>query len=101
TKNIGSALAQSGNMCKTGRSLKVPLIAGFLLLGGTFLHAQVLFDATKAEMAGNADWVVDADKHDLGVSTGDGSGQRGAGAESEPQRIPTPAITGITANTAE
>lgn len=40
--------------------------------------AQVLFDNTKAETAGNADWIIDTS-----------------------QPIPTPAITGITAGTAE
>ncbi|MEP7014476.1 MAG: hypothetical protein ABI925_03465 [Verrucomicrobiota bacterium] len=78
----------------------------FVYLGLLFLplalNGQVLFDATKAEMAGNADWVVDADVHDLRVSSsGDGSGVRGSGNESDPQRIPTPAIAGITANTSE
>ncbi|MFM2230507.1 MAG: hypothetical protein RL607_1765 [Bacteroidota bacterium] len=42
---------------------------------------KFLFDATKAETAGNADWVIDAD--------------------SSPQRIPTPAQSGITATTTE
>ena len=64
-------------------------------------HGQVLFDATKAEMAGNADWVIDADAHDLRVQNGDGSGVRGLSNESDPQRIPTPSITGITSTTSE
>lgn len=64
------------------------------------LPGQVLFDATKAEMAGNADWVIDADVHDLRVLSGDGSGVR-SGTDSDPQRIPTPAITGITSSTSE
>ncbi|MDQ6764511.1 MAG: DUF4350 domain-containing protein [Verrucomicrobiota bacterium] len=63
--------------------------------------SQVLFDATKAEMAGNADWIIDADAHDLRVGSTDGSGTRGAGNESDPQRIPTPSIAGITASTPE
>ncbi len=54
-------------------------------------------------MAGNADWVIDADAHDLSVSSAsDGSGKTtGGGTESNPQRIPTPAASGITATTAE
>ncbi len=65
-------------------------------------QAQVLFDATKAEMAGNADWVIDADAHDLGVSNAsDGSGVRGGGKESDPQRVPTPAVSGVTGATKE
>lgn len=42
---------------------------------------KILFDATKAETAGNADWVLDAD--------------------SSPQRFPTPAQSTITASTTE
>lgn len=42
---------------------------------------RFLFDATKAETAGNADWVLDAD--------------------SSPQRFPTPAQSNITATTSE
>jgi hypothetical protein len=60
-------------------------------------NAQVLFDATKAEMAGNADWVIDADLYNLGVSTAAmGSGLVGAGTEANPQRIPTPGYGSIT-----
>jgi hypothetical protein len=43
---------------------------------------KFLFDASHAETAGNADWVIDQDN-------------------STPQRIPTPSYTGITATTAE
>ena len=60
---------------------------------------KVLFDATKAEMAGNADWVVDADSHNVGNQGG--LMVVGAGSESNPQRFPTPAQSGITASTAE
>ena len=42
---------------------------------------KFLFDATKAETAGNADWVVDAD--------------------TSPQRFPTPAQSNVTATTTE
>src|ERR1700704_3757237 len=44
--------------------------------------ATFLFDASHAETAGNADWVIDEDN-------------------STPQRIPTPAQSGITASTPE
>ena len=43
---------------------------------------RFLFDATKAETAGNADWVIDEDG-------------------STPQKVPTPAQTGITSTTSE
>ena len=81
--------------------LALTLAAGCLLPaahGATFL-----FDATKAEMAGNADWVIDADAHNLKVSAAaDGSGTTGTGGnESNPQRFPTPDQTNIVASTSE
>ena len=65
--------------------------------------ASFLFDATKAEMAGNADWVIDADAHNLKVSAAsDGSGTPNTtGNESNPQRYPTPDQTNVVASTAE
>ncbi len=54
---------------------------------------KVLFDATKAEMAGNADWVIDADVHDISFDHGT---IHFNGNESDPQRYPTPSITDYT-----
>ena len=61
---------------------------------------KVLFDATKAQMAGNADWVIDADLNNVGTGTG-GAMVVGAGTDSNPQRFPTPPQSGITATTPE
>lgn len=61
---------------------------------------KILFDARKAQMAGNADWVLDADLYNIGTGTG-GIMQTGKGNEANPQRIPTPAQSGITATTSE
>jgi hypothetical protein len=61
---------------------------------------KVLFDATKAEMAGSADWVIDADTRNVGTGTG-GAMTVGAGSDSNPARFPNPAQSGITAATAE
>ena len=61
---------------------------------------KVLFDATKAQMAGNADWVIDADAHNVGTGTG-GLMVVGAGSDSNPQRFPTPPQSDITATTPE
>ena len=61
---------------------------------------KALFDATKAEMAANADWVIDADVRNVGTGAG-GAMVVGAGSESNPQRIPTPPQSGITASTPE
>ncbi len=61
---------------------------------------KILFDASKAEMCGNADWVIDADKHDIGF-TKSGSAMEGKGTESDPQRLPTPAQENINNETPE
>jgi Secretion system C-terminal sorting domain len=61
---------------------------------------KVLFDAKKAQMAGNADWVVDADQFNIGTGSG-GIMQTGSGSEANPQRYPTPAQSGITSSTSE
>lgn len=54
----------------------------FTINGSTSGVKKFLFDASQAETAGNADWVIDEDN-------------------SSPQRIPTPAQSGITASTSE
>src|SRR5205085_17815 len=60
---------------------------------------KILFDATKAEMAGNADWVIDADLHNIGYSNG--PAVVGQGSESNPQRFPAPLQSNITGSTNE
>ena len=63
---------------------------------------KILFDATKAETAGNADWVLDADLNNLGYpSSNNGKPIIGGGSESNPQNIPTQAQSGITTSTIE
>ena len=59
-----------------------------LLLIGSIANAQVkiLFDATKVQMAGSADWVIDADVHNLYTN----NTVTTTGTESNPQRVPTP-----------
>ncbi|WP_160140226.1 T9SS type A sorting domain-containing protein [Chryseobacterium sp. c4a] len=77
---------------------KFILMLSVLVSLGWQAQVKVLFDATKAEMAGNADWVIDADAHNLSVTS---TGITTNGTESNPQRIPTPAQSGITAATSE
>lgn len=60
---------------------------------------KILFDATKAESAGNADWVIDSDTHNLGFPSG--PAVVGSGNEANPQRIPTPLQSTITSSTLE
>jgi hypothetical protein len=59
-----------------------------LLVAITFSKAQIkiLFDATKAEMAGNGDWVIDADLHNLKANS-NGTVTVG-GSDSNPQKLP-------------
>jgi hypothetical protein len=66
---------------------KILSVFTLILFLSTNAQIKILFDATKAEMAGNADWVIDADSK--------------LNNESNPQRIPTPAQSGITASTSE
>jgi len=83
--------------------MKKTILCGFVLLSlASKVSAQtvrILFDATKAETAGNADWVIDADVHDLGYSTG--PAVKGGGNESDPQNLPTPAQSTVTSTTVE
>ncbi len=65
------------------------------------MHAgRFLFDADHGQSAGNADWVIDADLHNLGWTSA-GTFSVGGGNESNAQRIPTPAASGIISNTPE
>ncbi len=60
----------------------VVLLAGLFFLVPVLPAASILYDASHAETAGNADWVIDEDN-------------------SVPQRIPTPAQSAVTASTPE
>ena len=71
----------------------------FVIYNLSNAQVKILFDATKAESAANADWVIDADKHDLGFSNG--PAVLGSGNESDPQRFPTPDQSTVTSSTLE
>lgn len=60
--------------------------------------ASILFDASKHEMAGNADWVIDADVWNLNMPAYPCTGNTN---ESNPQQIPSPPQSGITSSTPE
>lgn len=84
---------------------KLNLILIFALISNlSIAQSKILFDATKAEMCSNADWIIDADAHNIFfnstthipyVSAGSTTGASNA------QRIPTPAQSGITSTTPE
>jgi hypothetical protein len=81
--------------------MKISFLKLFLVLtlfGFSFLKAQnkILFDASKGESAGNADWVIDADVHNLGIGN---NGSYLDGNESNPQQFPTPLQATITSST--
>jgi len=79
---------------------RLPLLYAIILFLPLFSFSQVkiLFDCTKAETAGNADWVIDADAHNIDWTSSD---QIGTGTASNPQRYPTPAQSTVTSGTAE
>lgn len=82
--------------------IKEILMISVLILCVSTSQAQIkiLFDNVKGETSGTtADWTVDADLHDINWGTS-GSAYTG-GTHSDPQRIPTPAQSGITTSTAE
>ncbi|NDC40233.1 MAG: T9SS C-terminal target domain-containing protein [Chitinophagia bacterium] len=67
----------------------------------TQAQVKILFDATKGEMAGNADWVIDYDVANVGVGSTGTYTVSATNRQSNPQRIPTPAQSGITSSTPE
>lgn len=83
------------------KKVLLTLLAFFVVNIGVAQNGiKVLFDARKAQMAGNADWVIDADVYNIGTGTG-GIMQTGRGNEANPQRIPTPLQSGISSTTPE
>ena len=74
----------------------------FIAISFSMANAQkpkILFDATKAETAGNADWIVDADVFNLGYTNG--KAVAGTGNEANAQATPSPKQKSITASTVE
>ncbi|WP_332368029.1 hypothetical protein [Spirosoma telluris] len=64
--------------------------------GGAPTGKKFLFDASKLENAGSADWQIDADgTESVAMYTG------GTTVETKAQRTPTPSYTGITSTTPE
>lgn len=70
------------------------------VLGAQGQTIKILFDASQAQMAGNADWVIDADVFNIGTNSAHLM-VTGAGNEANPQRYPTPAQSSITSSTAQ
>jgi len=80
--------------------LKFTLSLAFLVVSfSSYSQIKILFDATKAESASNADWVIDADQFNLGFNGAVAS--VGSGNESNPQQFPTPDQSTVTGTTLE
>jgi hypothetical protein len=77
---------------------KYSILLGLIVSFSCKAQVKILFDATKAQTAGNADWVIDADTYNLSWNP---SACVSCGNEANPQKIPTPAQSGITASTPE
>lgn len=73
-------------------------LAAVLLVSAPVRAESVLFDASKHEMGGNADWVIDADLWDQSMPAYPCTGNTN---ESRPGRFPTPPQSGITPATPE
>lgn len=71
----------------------------FAIMTAKSQTAKILFDASKAESAGNADWIIDADLHNIGYSNG--PPVVGQGNESNAQQFPNPSQSSVDTSTAE
>jgi len=77
------------------------IVSVFVVCPASVRAQSILFDATKGQMLGNADWVIDADVFNLGPARTTRRPEVGRGNESNPQQTPTAAAAGITASTPE
>lgn len=80
------------------RSFKYIFLFCFIISCNLNSQVRILFDATKAQTAGNADWVIDADLNNMSWNP---SACISCGNESNAQKIPTAPQSGITASTPE
>jgi len=76
----------------------ITFLLGIIIFNVSKAQVKILYDATKAESAANADWVIDADLHNLGWNPGP---VVGSGNESNAQRLPTPDQSTVTSTTVE
>jgi len=80
------------------RIITLSILTIFLSIKGYTQTVKILFDATKAETASNADWVIDEDLNNM---TWNPNATVGSGSEGNAQRYPTPAQSTITSSTPE
>ena len=78
------------------------LIVSIIYSINNYSQIKILFDATKAETAGNADWIIDADAWTLKYNAASPFAVvSSSNNQSLAQRYPTPAQSGISASTSE
>lgn len=77
---------------------KTTILLLIFLFSVSIFSQKILFDATKHEMAGNADWVIDADLWNLNMPAYPCSGTSN---EANPVSLPTPDQSTVTATTPE
>src|SRR6478672_296704 len=77
------------------------LLCSLLSFSSSRSQVKILFDATHAQSAANADWVIDADQHNMGWNSTGGYTCSCSSTESNAQRLPTPTQTLVTSSTAE
>ncbi len=93
-----SSSSRAASITVSGTGVSSQIITVTQAVAGSTGTVKILFDNTKAETAGNADWVVDEDLNNLSWTT---TGATTSGNEGNAQRIPTPAQSGITSSTPE
>ncbi len=79
----------------------ITTILVFILNNQIVGQQKILFNATKAETAGNADWIIDTDFNNLTWNPNACLACGSFANESNPQRLPSPSQSGITASTSE
>jgi hypothetical protein len=77
------------------------LILFFLYNLSIDAQIKILFDASHAQTSGNADWIIDADQYNLIWGSNGPYISSSSTADANAQTTPTPAQSGIVANTAE
>ncbi len=82
-------------------SLSLILLSLFVSVLTLQAQKKILFNATKAETAGNADWIIDTDFNNITWNPNACLNCGSFANESNPQRFPTPAQSGITVGTPE
>jgi hypothetical protein len=92
--------APQGRSKRWMMTIGITVATSLITSAWAIVPGKVLFDATKAEMCANADWVIDADTYNIGTGS-TGLMVVGSGSEANPGRYPTPAASGITASTSE